>query len=203
MIVLDNALPPQLFNYIKTQIFDYKFPWYYCDTSNQISTESIYGNSFSHLILEHNKVNSLIAADCRAALYTLTDKMGLTVDYITRIRVGLLEPKPEGLYVNVPHIDEEFEHFVGLLYLNDSDGETILYNEKYDRQSGLTESEYYDIILDKKVTVKEKSECKENRFICFDGFTYHSSTCPTNVNRRIAVNFNFIVKKEKQNATSS
>ena len=63
MIVLDNALPPQLFDYIKTQIFDHKFPWYYCDTSNKISKESIYGNSFAHLVLDNNKINSLLAAD--------------------------------------------------------------------------------------------------------------------------------------------
>jgi hypothetical protein len=198
MNVFDNALSPQLFNYIKSQIFDYKFPWYYCDTSNKISAESIYGNSFSHLVLDNNKVNSLIAADCKAALYTLADKIGLEIDYISRIRAGLLQPKPNGLYTNTPHVDNEYlEHYVGLLYLNDSDGETFLYNERYDPQSGLTESEYYDIILRRKVTVKEVIECKENRFVCFDGYTYHSSTCPMNVNRRITVNFNFVVKKEK------
>ena len=102
------------------------------------------------------------------------------------------------MYTNTPHVDNEYlEHYVGLLYLNDSDGDTIIYNEQYNPDSGLTESEYYDTILDRKVTVKDTIECKENKFVCFDGYTYHSSTCPTNVNRRITVNFNFTVKKEK------
>ncbi len=198
MNVLDNALSPQLFNYIKSQIFDSNFPWYYHHTSNKLSEESMYGNSFSHLILDNNKVNSLIAADCRAALYTLADKIGLKIDSVSRIRAGLLEPKPTGLYTNTPHVDNEYlEHHVGLLYLNDSDGDTLIYNEQYNPKSGLTESDYYDIVLHRKVTVNQNIECKENRFVCFDGYTYHSSTCPMNVNRRITVNFNFTVKKEK------
>ena len=80
---------------------------------------------------------------------------------------------------------------VGLLYLNDSDGETIVYNEKYDLQSNVGMADY---ILNKELTVMEKIECKSNRFVLFDELHYHSSTCPTNVDRRIALNFNFTVK---------
>lgn len=194
MKIIDNALSPQLFDFIKKQIFDYNFPWYYCDTSNDISKESIYGNSFSHLVLTDDKINSSVGHECRAALFTLADRMGVEIRSISRIRVGLLEPKPQLHYRNIPHIDSEIEHYVGLLYLNDSDGDTILYKEKYDPSEGLTESEYYDIILDRKVTEDVTITPKANKFIAFNGYYYHSSTCPSSVNRRVTLNFNFTTK---------
>lgn len=197
MNVIDNALSPQFFSFLQKEIFDKNFPWYYCGTSNRLSSESVYGNSFSHLILTDDKTNSPIGGDCRVAGLTLADKADLKIKSIVRIRLGLLEPKPTGLYVNVPHVDTENPHHVGLLYLNDSDGETIIYEEKYDPRSNLTESEYYDKILRRKLTVKTKIECKANRFIHFDGYTYHSSTCPTNVDRRVTMNFNFILDEKE------
>jgi len=52
----------------------------------------------------------------------------------------------------------------------------------------------YDKILKREVSIKQKVECKENRFVMFDGYNYHSSTCPTNVNRRIVINFDFEIE---------
>jgi len=194
MMIIDNALPISVFENIKEQVFHRSFPWYFTFTTNHSSSESIYGNSFCHIPIADGNIETNIGYVCRTCLLIIADKLNFKIGKIHRARFGLLEPKPQGKYINVPHIDYEMKHFTALLYLNNSDGETIIYNEKYNINSNTDGVNYYDEILKKTVTIKTKIECKENRFIMFDGFHYHSSTCPTNVNRRIVLNFNFEIE---------
>jgi len=195
MMIIDNALSPQVFKSLKEQIFHGNFPWYFAYTSSFISAETLSGFSFNHVPLMEDKILSNVGFECRSALLTISDKLNFKIKKIIRIRIGLLERKPEGKYVNIPHVDMIEQHFAGLLYLNDSDGETIIYNEKYDTQYNMNPVDHYNNVLERKVSIKQKVECKENRFMMFDGFHYHSSTCPTNVNRRIAINFNFEIEE--------
>jgi hypothetical protein len=194
MLVIDNTLSTQVFKSLKEQIFDGSFPWYFTHTSNFISTQTLSDFSFSHTPFMEDKILSNVGFECRSALLTISDKLNFKIKKIIRIRIGLLEPKPEGKYVNDPHVDNIEQHFAGLLYLNDSDGETVIYNEKYDIQYNMNPVDHYNNVLKRKVSIKQKVECKENRFVMFDGFHYHSSTCPTNVNRRIVINFNFEIE---------
>ena len=194
MKIVDNALSEQVFGDFQNRVFNNPVQWYYTRTSisdDQCDTNTIYDNSFYHIAINDGQINSDLGVYCNIVLLSILDKMGIYVDRIDRARFGLLEPKIIGKYINKAHIDQPQNHMVGLLYLNDSDGETIVYNEKYDLQSNVGMADY---ILNKELTVMEKIECKSNRFVLFDGLHYHSSTCPTNVDRRIALNFNFTVK---------
>lgn len=193
MKIIDNALGEQVFKYFQNRVFNNPVQWYYTRTSisdDQCDTNTIYDNSFYHIAINDGQINSDLGHYCNMILLSILDKLDIEVIHIDRARFGLLEPKIVGKYVNKPHVDQPQNHMVGLLYLNDSDGETIVYNEKYDLTSNLGMA---DFVLDKELTIMEKIECKSNRFVMFDGLHYHSSTCPTNVDRRIALNFNFSV----------
>jgi hypothetical protein len=202
MIILDNALPLSVFRNIKDQVFDASFPWYFTKTTEKNITESINTTSFAHVCFMNTGVMTLngsilttnISDDCKKSLFIISRKLNFEIKSIIRSRFGLLQPKPQGKYINFPHIDFIKNNFTGLLYFNNSDGETIVYNEKYDINSNMNSMEYYENILKKNVTIKQKIECKENRFIMFDGFHYHSSVSPTNVSRRIVLNFNFEIE---------
>ena len=78
--------------------------------------------------------------------------------------------------VDTPHIDldEGFEHIVVLYYVIDSDGDTIIYNER-------TESLTY--------TEKQRVSPKQGRVVIFDGGQYHTAEQPTKGTRCI-VNYN-------------
>ena len=78
--------------------------------------------------------------------------------------------------VDTPHIDldEGFEHIVVLYYVIDSDGDTIIYNER-------TESSSY--------TEKQRVSPKQGRVVIFDGKQYHTAEQPTKGTRCI-VNYN-------------
>ena len=78
--------------------------------------------------------------------------------------------------VDTPHIDlnEGEEHIVVLYYVIDSDGDTIIYNER-------TESFSY--------TEKQRVSPKQGRVVIFEGGQYHTAAQPTKGTRCI-VNYN-------------
>ena len=78
--------------------------------------------------------------------------------------------------VDLPHIDleEGEEHVVVLYYVIDSDGDTIIYNER-------TQSLTY--------TEKQRVSPKQGRVVIFDGRQYHTAQQPTKGTRCIA-NYN-------------
>ena len=82
--------------------------------------------------------------------------------------------------VDTPHIDldEGHKHIVVLYYVCDSDGDTIIYNERTDQ--GLHGKSY---------TIKEKVTPKQGRVVIFDGGLYHTAEQPIN-NVRCVVNYN-------------
>ena len=78
---------------------------------------------------------------------------------------------------DTPHIDLDQEHIVALYYVCDSDGDTIIYNERKDQ--GLEAKSY---------TIKEKVTPKQGRMVIFDGTLYHTAEQPEN-NVRCVVNY--------------
>ena len=77
--------------------------------------------------------------------------------------------------VDTHHIDiYEKRHIVALYYVCDSDGDTIIYNER-------KESESY--------TIKQRVTPKQGRMVIFDGWLMHTAEQPLN-NTRCVVNYN-------------
>jgi hypothetical protein len=122
-------------------------------------------------------------------------KNNIEVLEITRMKFNLMvNSKSIKNETNIPHVDWtskftrqisddlEAKNYVLLCYINDSDGPTIIYNEKYPVKSF------------KDLSVKEKINPKAGRAIFFEGDQYHSSSFPTNYNKRIVLNINLIGK---------
>ena len=79
--------------------------------------------------------------------------------------------------VDDPHIDMiDTDHFVMLYYVCDSDGDTIIYNER-------EKSESY--------TIKKKVRPKRGRVVLFDGRLYHTAEQPNN-HKRCIVNYDLV-----------
>ena len=76
--------------------------------------------------------------------------------------------------VDSPHIDSQFQHFVMLYYVCDSDGDTIIYNEK--------------MISEKGFTIQKKVTPKQGRVVLFNGSFYHTAQQP-NHGIRCVVNY--------------
>ena len=139
-----------------------KHPWV------KTGIKEFYVPNKSIAIKESNMINSLIIEFYKQLGESCTNKR------LHRIKANMLLESTDNT-PNPPHIDIiDMDHKVILLYANDSDGDTIIY-----------EDEYGEKVLD-KITPKK------GRILFFDGHHYHSSTPPVKSQRRIVVNINII-----------
>lgn len=91
---------------------------------------------------------------------------------------------------NSPHVDRfsEIPFFVLIYYVNDSDGGTILFNER----SGLDIKDKAAIdLIPKEYTIKDIVQPKKNRAVLFSGDRFHCNQPPVTSNYRIVINYNF------------
>lgn len=192
MKIIDNCFTPSLLNQIKTQIFDTSTPWHFVKTTfNDPSTESLdYKYSWVHSVSIDEKPTSHLFNIIYPELVNLLVKHKEKFNKIIRIRLGLITATDTQI-INDAHVDSEISHKVGLIYLNTSNAPTYIYKEKFNQENGINVLDYISRKYDGKLTTLHESPCIENRAILFDGMYYHSSTTPTDVPRRIVINFNY------------
>jgi hypothetical protein len=166
-------------------------PWYYIQTSAYEDTDTappVDQSSFVHLAFNAAVGESPLAGLCMKALEEATaDVAGIQEYRVTRIRLGM-HTWGASRVINYPHVDVDREHMVGLLYLNDSDGDTVIYTETFDPQGPISSREHYDSITSFTKLVSITPE--KGTFVFFNGKHYHSSSTPTAHANRVVVNFN-------------
>ena len=87
-----------------------------------------------------------------------------------------------------PHIDmpEHNEHINTIFYIGDSDGDTIIYKEKF-----YPSIPYVEPKLPKTLTEENRVTPKANRLVIFNGEHWHTGQSPKEHNRRVIINLNF------------
>lgn len=87
-----------------------------------------------------------------------------------------------------PHIDYDTPHLVCLYYVNDSDGDTVIFDKSvkdvHPEFNNFSETEF---------KIVQRISPKKGRVVLFDGTTYHASSTPT-TDVRCIVNMNFSYK---------
>ena len=114
--------------------------------------------------------------------YFLEEKTGMVVDGIEQIKFNMLLKKGIGddAY-NTPHIDVPDTNYRSLLYyVTDSDGDTFIFNEKFDHKKALT--------------VRKRVSPAKGKAVVFDSNTWHASSNPRVHANRVVLNFVFSVK---------
>lgn len=76
-------------------------------------------------------------------------------------------------FIHQPHIDYEEKHIAAVYYVNESDGETVIYKDQGNE-------------------ILQTVEPKPNRIVFFDGNLWHTNYSPNEHKNRIILNFNFI-----------
>jgi hypothetical protein len=129
---------------------------------------------------------------CLQILDEALEREGLEMEKLERIQVNLLygnvnKEYKKGMWTSA-HVDQDHQHHVLLYYINDSDGDTVLFNErKGDEFQSFTEM--------------ARVQPKQGSAILFDGRYFHSASNPINNNKRLAINFNFILKDQNGKST--
>ena len=185
----ENVLSPQVFSYLRYAVEDFSFPWYYTSTAYEHAYFKD-GYSLVHTVYENNQKISPYADILEFAVLSALDSTDQKIDKLLRIRIGCI-PFSEKRVVHYPHTDYSFDHMTGIIYLNDTDGETIFYQERFDPSVCESSKDYFFEHLKGVVNIEQTSHCTENKMVWFNGNQYHSSSTPSNTFRRIAINFNY------------
>ncbi len=184
--IYDDLLPKKLIDEILFITTSSSFPWYKASNSfyavSEKTAEKYKNNSFvvntpqlaHQFFSENGNPSNSIWQDIPVVLVENFFKFyNLKSVEILRAKANLmLKTNIDTKYHNPPHIDTAQSHDVLLYYVNDSDGDTII----------------FDSYLGNKIV--KKISPKKGRFLYFSGEQYHASSPPVEHDSRIVVNIN-------------
>jgi hypothetical protein len=187
-----DVLTPAMYSTVKTAVFDPGTPWYSLSTDYyNIQNPDMYSHAWAHLAYSLDSPPSHLGDMMLMASLSALDRANEPVNKIIRIRLGLHTVSPVSR-LGSPHVDYNLPHKTALIYLTSSDGDTLVYNQKYDPNSNTDTYQYFMETYQGRVSVAATSTPEENKMICFDGMHYHSSSSPTNSAKRVTININYV-----------
>lgn len=121
-------------------------------------------------------------------IQTTANKLGIdfNLEHLIRIKANILPPlitKAQNR-LNLPHTDTNIPHLVFLYYLNDCDGDTVMFNKKRVGNTTNSDACYMD-----DLAITHSITPKKNSMLVFDGSWYHTSSVPTQ-DYRMVLNIN-------------
>lgn len=157
--VINNVLSEELFKEYQNTVLN--LSW-------NISVTNNYDSRFNFEHKCNNECNHVTLF--QKVLDTIINDVDIDFKNITRIRHAIM-PHTTNNNINKPHVDQDDEHISVLIYLLDSDGDTIFYDTDW-------ETEIYRV------------SPKANTAVIFSGDIPHSSSRPCENDLRIIGNFN-------------
>lgn len=194
-IIIDNFLPDIYVDSIYKMIGGQEIPWSFSKYST-----SAYGDidkffytkeptdehiQFRHIFIENNQLKSPYLHYISALIASYENHFG-KINGTQRIKSNLLLPQ-KGSPLQRPHVDDmENESYDStgyiagrktlLYYVNNSDGDTVLYNERFEgKPIG-------------ELTVQQRVTPVKGRAVIFDSNQVHSACLPTNKKYRLIIN---------------
>jgi hypothetical protein len=195
-LIIENLLNEQESNDIEKKMYDSFFPWYltvekdekgnmytvspeiakqYKDDKNVID-QGQFVHSF--IYVKNNKLieNSIHKDIALNILQKFCIKTNLKNVFLLRSKANLIteSKKYTKNSYGIPHIDFDINHYVLIYYVNDSDGDTVLFDEN------------------KKIY--KKISPKKNSVLLFRGNILHAGGHPVESSTRCVINFNLQIK---------
>ena len=168
--IIDNLLPQSYADEIENVLLRNSFPWYFLEDITYSNTDKFNELSnktpgLTHSVLINGTPSGYFD------LVKIIPHLALNTDFkFDKIRAFLQLPINTKQKHNNIHVDSILPHIVCLYYVNDSEGDTYLFN-----------GDITQIITPKK-----------NRVVLFDGSIKHASSAPTK-SPRCVLNYNLFV----------
>tara|TARA_B100002019_G_scaffold60232_1_gene51615 strand:- start:1098 stop:1664 length:567 start_codon:yes stop_codon:yes gene_type:complete len=178
--VIDNFLTKSYHEFIHRALTGPNFTWFFQDNISDVDNKSVtLGNyGFNHWVLNGGSQDSHLELLLTPLFCQVKDYLGKVEIFRARIDMTVFNASN---HKHTPHVDCSGPHATAIYYVNDSDGETIIYDEK---STGKTFN--YD-----KMKIKETIQPKANRIVIFDGSLYHTGHSPSKHSNRILINSNY------------
>lgn len=181
MKVLDNLVSKSFQNKIENYLLNNNFPWFYQKESLQSSMPKKYKiqtkdtfNEFQmcHKFIDKGKINSQHIE----IIVELLKELKMETSQILRCKANLKFKTTTNKKHNIFHIDNPNSHKVLIYYVNDSDGDTVFFDE--------------DLNIKKKITPKM------GNMVLFNGNSPHAASHPIKSHRYI-ISYTFLYKNFK------
>jgi len=208
--VLDNVFTDEDFSDLQKMILGPKMPWFYMPQISvppwiSVNDPNAVETDACHNVIVDRERNYL--SNEYKVLYPYLLRimaiLGYTEDNLYRVRAAMKWPKP-GIGAekyNIPHIDATWPNKTVVFYMNDSDGDTRIFDQvqkpldiKIEQLTDNTTQEelilYGNQFIKEGFTVKQTVTPKANRLVMFDGMQYHTAGVPVNTERRVILNIN-------------
>lgn len=195
--VIDDFLPQGYIDEIEKLCLSSEMSWEYNpDITYPSSTNTnVWDKQFCHQIILNNEKKSPYHLFFTPLLYYVEEVIQKKINFIIRTKINMTLTVPNADLVSGIHIDTLNPNtIVGVLYINDSDGDTIVYDHKRLENSGPDENYKFinNLIDNNTLKIKERISPKKNRLVLFDGDYFHEGKLPTTHKNRLALNIIFI-----------
>jgi len=193
MQIFDDFLDKDNFQKLQNFFMSADFPWYFVPNvslppgSIVEDTLAVETYGFNHTIYDNETGNrSFVFENMPIIIETFENKIGQKVKELLRIRMSMKHPIQnftEKNY-NLPHVDYPFPHSTLIFYVNDSDGDTRVFDQYHT-----------DLEPDPKYfTTKLRIKPKANRMLFLqNGLNFHTASNPFQFDRRVVLNLNLIL----------
>jgi len=189
-VIFDDFISKNYQNELEKTCLSEKIPYYYLEDLTG-SSSTIKNKGFVHNLFrfEYND-NDILVSPYHHLVFPLlleaASKINLQEIKIYKGRIFLQTAKNLNT-INNPHTDlVGKDHLVFLYYVNNSDGDTVIYNET------INNIPFLDMPTLDMLTIKEKINPKKGRIVIFNGKHYHSSSSPS-IKTRCTINYNIYI----------
>ena len=194
VVEIEDVIPKLYQNQIEAETMSERMAWYFSLETGRDARQQVDASysGFSHTVFHTNDgkpADAAMTALLLPLLFAFCEKAGRPFSRLIRIRLGLFpRTNIEALHHN-PHVDFYQPHYSALYYVNDSDGDTFVFNETYEQ---VPQDQSVAFAREQKFTIAKRITPKKGKMIGFEGKQYHASMHPLQSSHRIAIAFSFL-----------
>lgn len=188
--VFDDVISKDYQRYILNLVNEQDFPLYFRPNIVTYNYSDVKQNihGFTHQLFEHNKAVSTYFNTIYPMVLSITEKTGVRFNTLERMRFNFVLGNPESkMDYHMPHVDNYTSHLVAIYYVNDCDGDTVIFDQFLEVPSLEKDEEMLQL---NTWTVKKRIEPKMGRIVVFDGRYYHASSYTKTQPYRCVINMN-------------
>jgi hypothetical protein len=181
--VFDDVIPKRYQDEIEHRLLYSGYSWAYTPTIVDCITKEgkVFGfggklGNHTEGVVDTENFNFLLPLT-----YSISEKSGIEYESILASRTFLQVPTTYEKNHGPFHVDFKYPHMVFLYYVNDSDGDTLITNKKYDFSN-----QTFDELDESQIV--ERVSPRKGRVVIFDGLYYHSGGIPK-ISPRCVINF--------------
>jgi len=194
--IFDNFLDTDDFDKLSEFVLGEKFPWFFIENVsidprdqeliNDPNAQETSG--FNHTAFDRVwNVESFSYQNLLPFLNKIQKDFGFSRQHLIRARLSMKFQKDNfhSENYNLPHVDYFHPHESFIFYLNDTDGDTRIFDQWH------TYSESQPPTIPKGFNTQARITPKANRLVWINGLQYHTASNPIQCHKRVILNLNF------------